>query len=178
MEIILRSYDDRNFSKTMKNKHSQKIVPFLWFDKNAEAAVKYYRSIFKNSRIVEILRCGEAGPGPKGSVLTIAFELEGQRFIALNGGPKEKFSLAMSLLVNCKNQKEVDTLWNKLSAGGKKIACGWLTDKFGVTWQITPTILLDYLHDKNPTTAKNVMLAMMKMQKLDINRLQQAYRKK
>ncbi|MGO8698077.1 MAG: VOC family protein, partial [Limisphaerales bacterium] len=117
-------------------------------------------------------------PGPKGSVLTIAFELEGQRLIALNGGPEHKFSLAMSLFVNCKSQKEVDTLWNKLSAGGKKIACGWLTDKFGVAWQICPTILLDYLNDKNPTKAKNVMQAMMKMQKIDINRLKQAYRKK
>ena len=162
----------------MKNKYAKKIVPFLWFDGNAEAAVKYYLSIFKNSRIVEVLRCGEAGPGPIGSILTIAFELEGQRFIALNGGPGHKFSLAISLLVNCKNQKEVDRLWSKLSAGGKKIACGWLTDKFGVAWQITPTILLDYLNDKNPAKAKNVMQAMMKMQKIDINLLKQAYRKK
>jgi predicted 3-demethylubiquinone-9 3-methyltransferase (glyoxalase superfamily) len=162
----------------MKNKYAQKIVPFLWFDNNAEAAVKYYLSVFKNSRIIEILRCGEAGPGPKGSVLTITFELEGQRFIALNGGPEHKFSLAISLFVNCTNQREVDTLWKKLSAGGKKIACGWLTDKFGVAWQICPTILLDYLNDKNPTKAKNVMKAMMKMQKIDINRLEQAYRKK
>jgi len=161
----------------MKNKYAQKIVPFLWFDKNAEIAVKYYLSIFKNSRVVEIMRCGEAGPGPKGSILTITFGLEGQTFMALNGGPNYKFSPAISLFVNCKNQKEVDTLWNKLSAGGKKMACGWLTDKFGVTWQITPTILLDYLHDKNPTKAKNVMQAMMKMQKIDINRLKQAYRK-
>ena len=162
----------------MKNKYVQKIVPFLWFDKNAEIAVKYYLSIFKNSRIVEVLHCGEAGPGPKGSILTVAFELEGQSFIALNGGPEYNFSPAISLFVNCKNQREVDTLWNKLSAGGKKLACGWLTDKFGVTWQITPTILLDYLNDKNPTRAKNVMQAMMKMQKIDINRLKQAYRKK
>jgi predicted 3-demethylubiquinone-9 3-methyltransferase (glyoxalase superfamily) len=161
----------------MKNKYAQKIVPFLWFDNNAEVAVKYYLSIFKNSRIVEILRCGDAGPGPKGSILTIAFELERQRFIALNGGPEHKFSLAISLLVNCKDQKEVDTLWKKLSAGGKKITCGWLTDKFGVAWQITPTILLDYINDKNPTKAKNVMQAMMKMQKIDINRLKQAYRR-
>ena len=162
----------------MKNKYAQKIVPFLWFENNAEVAVKYYLSIFKNSRIVEILRCGEAGPGPKGSVLTIAFKLEGQDFIALNGGPEHKFSPAISLFVHCKNQREVDTLWNKLSAGGKKIACGWLTDKFGVTWQICPTILLDYLNDKNPSKAKNVMQAMMKMQKIDIGRIKQAYRKK
>jgi predicted 3-demethylubiquinone-9 3-methyltransferase (glyoxalase superfamily) len=161
----------------MKNKYAQKIVPFLWFTNNAEVAVKYYLSIFKKSRIVEILRCGEAGPGPKGSILTISFELEGQRFIALNGNQEHKFSLAISLLVNCKDQKEVDTLWQKLSAGGKKIACGWLTDKFGVAWQITPTILLDYLNDKNPTKAKNVMQAMMKMQKIDIQRLERAYRK-
>ena len=162
----------------MKNKYAQKIIPFLWFDENAEVAVKYYLSIFKNSSIVEIMRCGEAGPGPKGSILTIAFEREGQKFIALNGGPEYKFSPAISLFVNCKNQKEVDTLWKKLSAGGKKIACGWLTDKFGVTWQVCPTILLDYLQDKNQTKAKNVMEAMMKMQKIDINRLKQAYRKK
>ena len=161
----------------MKNKYAQKIVPFLWFDKNAEVAVKYYLSIFKNSRIVEIMRCGEAGPGPKGSILTITFELEGQKFMALNGGSEGKFSQAISLFVNCKNQKEVDTLWNKLSAGGKKIACGWLTDKFGVTWQVCPTILLDYLQDNNPTKAANVMKAMMNMQKININRLKQAYRK-
>ena len=110
--------------------------------------------------------------------MTIEFELEGQRFIALNGGPEKKFSLAISLFVNCKNQTEVDTLWKKLSAGGKKIACGWLTDKFGVAWQICPTILLDYLNDKNPTKTKNVMQAMMKMQKININGLKQAYRKK
>jgi predicted 3-demethylubiquinone-9 3-methyltransferase (glyoxalase superfamily) len=141
-------------------------------------AVKHYLSIFKNSRIVEILRCGEAGPGPKGSILTIAFELEGQKFMALNGGTADhKFSPAISLFVNCKNQKEVDTLWHKLSAGGKKIACGWLTDKFGVTWQVCPTILLDYINDKNPTKAKNVMQAMMKMRKIDIHRIKQAYRK-
>jgi predicted 3-demethylubiquinone-9 3-methyltransferase (glyoxalase superfamily) len=161
----------------MKNKHPQKIVPFLWFDGSAEAAVKHYLSIFKKSRIVEILRCGDAGPGPKGSVLTISFELEGQRFVALNGGPHYKFSPAISLFVHCKNQKEVDALWNKLSAGGQKLACGWVTDKFGVTWQICPTILLDYLNDKNPTKAKNVMQAMMTMEKLDINRIKQAYRK-
>lgn len=163
--------------KLMKNKQAQKIVPFLWFDDNAEEAVKHYLSIFKNSRIVEILRCGEAGPGPKGSVLTIAFELEGQRFVALNGGPEHKFSMAVSLLVNCKDQKEVDTLWKKLSAGGKKIACGWLTDKFGVPWQICPTILLDYINDKNPVKAKNVMEAMMKMQKIDIKKIERAYQK-
>jgi predicted 3-demethylubiquinone-9 3-methyltransferase (glyoxalase superfamily) len=164
-----------NAPENMKNKYAQKIVPFLWFDNNAEVAVKHYLSIFKNSRIVQVLRCGDAGPGPKGSILTIAFELEGQSFIALNGGREHKFSLAISLFVNCKNQKEVDTLWKKLSAGGKKIACGWLTDKFGVAWQVTPTILLDYINDKNPTKAKNVMQAMMKMQKIDINRLKQAY---
>jgi predicted 3-demethylubiquinone-9 3-methyltransferase (glyoxalase superfamily) len=161
----------------MKNKPPQTIVPFLWFNDNAEVAVKFYLSVFKNSRIIDILRCGEAGPGPKGSVLTIDFELEGQRFVALNGNQEHKFSLAISLLVNCNNQKELDTLWKKLSTGGEKIACGWLTDKFGVAWQICPTILLDYIKDKNPTKAKNVMQAMMKMQKLDINRLKQAYQK-
>jgi predicted 3-demethylubiquinone-9 3-methyltransferase (glyoxalase superfamily) len=161
----------------MNNKYAQKIVPFLWFDKNAEVAVKYYLSIFKNSRITEIMRSGEAGPGPKGSILAITFELEGQKFMALNGGSGDKFSQAISLFVNCNNQKEVDTLWNKLSARGKKIACGWLTDKFGVTWQVCPTILLDYLQDKNPTKAANVMKAMMKMKKLNISRLKQAYRK-
>src|SRR5262245_57358207 len=127
----------------------QKIVPFLWFDKNAEEAVKFYTSIFKKSKVTRIMRCGDAGPGPKGSVLTITFKLEGQEFYALNGGPNYEFTPAISLFVNCKTQKEVDVLWKKLSAGGKEVACGWLEDKFGVSWQIIPEKLMSLLHSKD-----------------------------
>lgn len=161
----------------MKAKINQKIVPFLWFDKNAEEAVDYYLSIFKHSRIVDVMRYGEAGPGPKGSVLTITFELEGQRFIALNGGPNFKFSPAISFLVNCKNQKKVDRLYKKLAVGGEELQCAWVTDKFGVTWQIVPTILLEMLSDKDPIKAKNVTQAMYKMKRIDIKKLKAAYRK-
>ncbi|HZV35002.1 MAG TPA: VOC family protein [Verrucomicrobiae bacterium] len=156
----------------------QKIVPFLWFDKNAEQAVNFYVSLFKNSRIVDVMFYGEAGPMPKGTVMTITFELEGQRFIALNGGPNFKFSPAISLFVNCTDQKEVDHLYKKLAAGGEELQCAWVTDKFGVTWQIVPTILLDLLSDKDATKVKNVTLAMFKMKKIDIKKLQAAYREK
>ena len=149
----------------------KKIIPCLWIDDRIEEMVNFYVATFKDAEIRDVSRY------PDGRALTMHFRLKDQEFMALNGGPEHKFSLALSLLVNCKNQKEVDALWKKLSAGGKKIACGWLTDKFGVAWQITPTILLDYINDKNPTKAKNVMQAMMKMQKIDINRLKQAYRK-
>lgn len=162
----------------MKTKIKQKIVPFLWFDGNAEAAVNYYLSIFKNSRIVDVKFYGEAGPGPKGSVMLITFELEGQRFIALNGGPNFKFSPAISLFVYCTDQKEVDGIYKKLAAEGEEIQCAWVTDKFGVTWQIVPTILLDLLSDKNPTKVKNVMEAMFKMKRIDIKKIKAAYRKK
>ena len=153
----------------------QKITPCLWFDNNAEEAVNHYLSIFKNSKINKVLRCGDAGPGPKGSVLTIAFQLEGQDFIALNGGPIFKFNEAISLSVDCKSQIEVDDLWEKLSAGGQESRCGWLKDKFGLSWQVVPSALVEMLQDPDPEKAKRVMAAMMKMGKIDIAQLKQAY---
>lgn len=154
----------------------QKITPFLWFDGKAEEAMKFYTSIFKNSKAVSVTRCGEGGPGPKGSVMSAIFKLEGQEFYALNGGPMFTFTPAISFFVNCKTQREVDTLWEKLSAGGEKQRCGWLKDKFGVSWQIIPTVLGKMLGDKNPAKAGRVMQAMLQMDKIDMKRLQQAYR--
>jgi predicted 3-demethylubiquinone-9 3-methyltransferase (glyoxalase superfamily) len=153
----------------------QKITPCLWFDNNAEEAVNHYLSVFKNSKINKVLHCGDAGPGPKGSVLTIAFQLEGQDFIALNGGPIFKFNEAISLSVDCKSQIEVDDLWEKLSAGGQESRCGWLKDKFGLSWQVVPSALVEMLQDPDPEKAKRVMAAMMKMGKIDIAKLKQAY---
>ena len=153
----------------------QKITPFLWFDNNAEEAVNHYLAIFKNSKINKVLRCGDAGPGPKGSILTIAFQLEGQDFIALNGGPIFKFTEAISLSVDCKSQQEVDDLWEKLSDGGQKSQCGWLKDKFGLSWQVVPTALVEMLQDQDAEKAKRVMAAMMQMSKIDIAILKQAY---
>ena len=153
----------------------QKITPFLWFDNQAEEAVRFYTSIFKNSKIGTLVRCGDAGPGPKGTVLTAAFQLDGQEFVALNGGPLYKFSPAISFVVNCETQEEVDHYWDKLSAGGEKVQCGWLTDKYGVSWQIVPTILTKLLQDKDAEKSKRVMQAMMQMVKLDINGLKRAY---
>ena len=153
----------------------QKITPCLWFDNNAEEAVKHYCAIFKNSKIGKVLRCGESGPGPKGSVLTIAFELEGQEFIALNGGPIFKFNEAISLSVDCKTQTEVDELWERLSDGGQKSQCGWLKDKFGLSWQIVPSALVDMLQDKDAAKSARVMAAMMQMNKIDIETLKLAY---
>ena len=153
----------------------QKIIPFLWFDNNAEEATNFYTSIFKNSKVKNVRRYGEAGPGKPGSVMTATFELEGQQFYALNGGPHFKFTPAISFFVNCETQQEIDELWEKLLAGGQAQQCGWLTDKFGVTWQIVPTILGELLGDKDPQKSKRVMEAMMKMIKLDINGLKQAY---
>src|ERR1700732_725618 len=126
-----------------------RITPFLWFDNNAEEAMNFYTSIFKNSKIGKISRYGDAGPGPKGSVMTATFQLEGQEFIALNGGPVFKFTEAISLFVNCETQEEVDELWEKLSAGGEKGRCGWLKDKYGLSWQINPTVLGEMLNDKD-----------------------------
>jgi predicted 3-demethylubiquinone-9 3-methyltransferase (glyoxalase superfamily) len=154
---------------------SQKITPFLWFDDNAEEAVNFYLSIFKNSKITSVARYGEAGPGPKGAVMTVAFELDGQNFVALNGGPHFTFSPAISFFVNCQSQQEIDELWEKLSQGGKTDRCGWLTDKFGVTWQIVPSVLVPLLQDKDPRKSQSVMKAMLKMDKLDIKGLQNAY---
>jgi predicted 3-demethylubiquinone-9 3-methyltransferase (glyoxalase superfamily) len=153
----------------------QKITPFLWFDGKAQEAADFYTAIFKNSRITEVMRYGEGGPGPKGGVMAATFELEGQTFIALNGGPMFAFSPAISFFVPCDSQEEVDHFWDKLSAGGQIQQCGWLTDKFGVTWQIVPRVLHSMLQDKDPVKAKRVMEAMMKMVKLDIDALTRAY---
>lgn len=153
----------------------QKITPFLWFDGQAEEAMNFYVSIFKNSKVVRVSRYGEAGPGPKGSVMSATFQLEGQDFYALNGGPQYKFTPAISLFVNCETQQEVDELWAKLSAGGRIDRCGWLQDKYGLSWQIIPSVLGRLLGDKDPAKAGRVMQAMLGMQKIDINGLQQAY---
>jgi predicted 3-demethylubiquinone-9 3-methyltransferase (glyoxalase superfamily) len=153
----------------------QKITPFLWFDGNAEEAMNLYVSIFKNSKVVSVTRYGEAGPGPKETVMSATFQLEGQQFYALNGGPQYKFTPAISLFVSCETQKEVDELWNKLSAGGHKDRCGWLQDKYGLSWQIIPSVLGKMLGDKNPRKSQNVMKAMLQMDKIDIAKLKQAY---
>ena len=153
----------------------QKITPFLWFDDNAEEAMNFYTAIFKNSKIVSVSRYGDAGPGPKGTVMTATFELEGQRFMALNGGPVFKFNESISFFVNCETQEEVDEFWEKLSVDGQKSRCGWLKDKFGVSWQIIPSILGQLLSDKDPEKSKRVMQAMLQMQKIDIAGLRRAY---
>ena len=153
----------------------QKITPFLWFDNNAEEAVNFYVSIFKNSKIMNIARYGEAGPGPKGTVMIVTFELEGQRFTALNGGPQFKFTPAISFFVNCETQQEVDKFWEKLSEGGRKDRCGWLQDKYGVSWQIVPSVLGHLVQDKDAEKSKRVMKAMLQMDKLNINGLKDAY---
>ena len=153
----------------------QKITPFLWFDGRAEEAMNHYISIFKNSKVVSLTRYGDAGPGAKGTVMTVAFQLEGQDFVALNGGPQFKFNEAISLVVNCETQQEIDELWKKLSAGGEPSRCGWLKDKFGLSWQIIPTVLGRMLQDKDPLKAGRVMQAMLQMDKIDVNRLKQAY---
>jgi predicted 3-demethylubiquinone-9 3-methyltransferase (glyoxalase superfamily) len=153
----------------------QKITPFLWFDNNAEEAMNLYVSVFKNSKIVNVSRYGEAGPGPKGSVMVGTFQIEGQQFLALNGGPQYKFTPAVSFVVNCETQQEVDHFWEKLSEGGRTDQCGWLQDKFGLSWQVVPTILGQLLGDKDPAKSQGVMKAMLQMTKIDIARLQQAY---
>jgi predicted 3-demethylubiquinone-9 3-methyltransferase (glyoxalase superfamily) len=153
----------------------QKITPFLWFDDNAEKAMNFYISIFPNSKVLSVTRCGEAGPGPKGTVLVATFQLAGQEFLALNGGPQFKFTEAISFSVDCKTQEEVDELWEKLSEGGEKSRCGWLKDKFGLSWQVNPSILGEMLNDKDPEKAKRVMEAMMQMDKIDIAALKRAY---
>jgi predicted 3-demethylubiquinone-9 3-methyltransferase (glyoxalase superfamily) len=161
----------------------QKITPFLWFSGNAEEAVKFYTSIFKDSKMGRILpydeetaKVSQSGR-PAGSVLTIEFEIEGQKFVALNGGPQFKFNESISFVVNCETQKEVDYFWEKLTAdGGEESQCGWLRDKFGVSWQVTPTVLIDMLHDKDAEKSERVMKAMLQMQKIDIEKLKAAYR--
>ncbi len=153
----------------------QKITPCLWFDGKAEEAANFYLSVFKDSKIVSIMHYGEAAAGPKGSVLSVTFAIEGQEFIALNGGPHFTFSPAISLFVACETQREVDDLWAKLSAGGAAERCGWLKDKYGVSWQIVPTILGEMLRDKDAEKSMRVMRALLAMDKLDIGRLKQAY---
>jgi predicted 3-demethylubiquinone-9 3-methyltransferase (glyoxalase superfamily) len=154
----------------------QKITPFLWFDDKAEQAMDFYTSIFKNSKKGQVRRYGDAGPGPKGSAMSAEFELDGQPFIALNGGPHFSFTPAVSFFVNCESQAEVDDFWGKLCAdGGKPQQCGWLTDKYGLSWQIVPSALGKMLQDKDAKKSASVMKAMMQMVKIDIGRLEQAY---
>jgi len=156
----------------------QKITTFLTYNNQAEEAVNFYVSIFRNSKIVSVSRYGEGGPGPKGSVISAAFLLEGQEFMALNGGPHFTFAQGFSLFVNCETQAEVDELWEKLSEGGEKGPCGWLKDKYGVSWQIIPTALGQMLGDRDPQKAQNVMQAMLQMTKIDIAALRRAYEQK
>jgi len=152
----------------------QKITPFLWFDGKAEEAARFYVSVFKNSKILSVSRYGEAGPGPQGSVMTVAFELDGEKFVALNGGPNHTFSPAVSFVVDCETQQEVDHYWERLSEGGEKVLCGWLKDKYGLSWQIVPTGLPELLQDKDREKRKRVMAAMLKIVKLDIEQLKGA----
>jgi len=153
----------------------QKITPFLWFDTEAEEAAKLYTSVFKNSKIVSTTRYGDAGPGPKGSVMTVAFNLDGNDFVALNGGPQFDFTPAVSFQIDCQTQEEVDWFWDKLSAGGKPGRCGWLEDRFGVSWQVVPRALRELLQSSDAKKAKRVMEAMLQMDKLEIKKLQDAY---
>jgi predicted 3-demethylubiquinone-9 3-methyltransferase (glyoxalase superfamily) len=153
----------------------QKISPFLWFDNEAEEAMNFYVSVFKNSKVGNLTRYGDAGPGPKGSVMTASFELEGQQFTALNGGPHFKFTEAISFAVSCETQEEVDEFWDKLSEGGQTQQCGWLKDKFGLSWQIIPSVLIELMSDSDPQKSKRVMEAMLQMTKIDIAKLRQAY---
>jgi predicted 3-demethylubiquinone-9 3-methyltransferase (glyoxalase superfamily) len=151
------------------------ITPNLWFDTQAEEAARFYISVFENSRIRDVSRYGEAGPGPAGSVLTVRFELNGQEFLALNGGPEFRFTEAVSFLVDCETQEEVDYYWEKLSAGGEPGVCGWLKDRYGLSWQVIPSVLGRMLTDSDPARANRVMLAMLQMKKIDIAGLQKAY---
>ncbi len=155
---------------------TQKIKTFLWFDEQAEEAARFYTSIFKNSRITTVARYGDAGPGPKGSAMTVAFELEGQEFLALNGGPQFKFTEAISLLVTCDSQQEIDELWGKLTAGGEEGQCGWLKDRYGLSWQIVPSALPHLLQDPDPAKSARVMQAMLQMKKMDLPQLERAHR--
>jgi predicted 3-demethylubiquinone-9 3-methyltransferase (glyoxalase superfamily) len=166
----------------MTTKITQKITPFLWFDDRAEEAANFYTSIFKDSRLGEIGRYDEEAARvsgrPKGSVMTVAFELEGQEFVALNGGPVFKFNESISFIVNCDTQEEIDYFWKKLSAGGEESRCGWLKDKFGLSWQVVPTVLNEMLKDKDAAGAKRVMHAMLQMDKIDIPTLEKTYDQK
>jgi len=164
-----------NNYKAKEENQMQKITPFLWFDSKAEEAMNFYLSIFKNSKVGRVTRYGEGGPGPKGTVMSATFQLEGQEFMALNGGPQFTFTPAISFFVNCETQQEVDELWEKLSESGRKERCGWLKDKYGLSWQIIPSALGKMLGDKDPEKSKRVMQAMLQMDKIDIKRLQEAY---
>ncbi len=155
--------------------HMQRISACLWFDGQAEDAANFYTSIFKHSKIGTVTRYGEVGPGPKGTVMTVTFELDGQEFMALNGGLEFTFNEAVSFIVHCDTQEEIDEYWEKLSAGGRTVQCGWLKDKFGVSWQIVPTLLRKLMRDGEPDKTNRVMKAILEMVKLDIKRLQQAY---
>jgi predicted 3-demethylubiquinone-9 3-methyltransferase (glyoxalase superfamily) len=155
----------------------QRITPFLWFDHQAEEAATFYTSIFLNSKITKVARYGEAGPGPAGTAMTVEFQLDGQTFVALNGGPHFKFTEAISFVVNCQTQEEVDYYWEKLTVDGTPVQCAWLKDKFGLSWQIVPSILGKLLSDPDPVKSQRVMQAMLKMKKLDIRTLQEAYEK-
>jgi predicted 3-demethylubiquinone-9 3-methyltransferase (glyoxalase superfamily) len=156
--------------------HLQKIIPFLWFDTEAEEAATLYTSLFQNSKIESMTRYGEAGPGPAGTVFTVNFQLDGQSFMALNGGPEHNtFTPAISFMVNCETQQEVDDLWEKLTTDGEEIACGWLVDRYGLSWQIVPTVLSEMMQDKDPEKAQRVTQAMLRMKKLDIKTLRAAY---
>jgi predicted 3-demethylubiquinone-9 3-methyltransferase (glyoxalase superfamily) len=152
----------------------KKITPFLWFDGQAEEAAQYYCSVFKNSRILHTTRYGDAGPGPKGTVMTVVFELDGQQFIGLNGGSLFKFNEAVSFSINCESQEELDEVWAKLTAGGEEGRCGWLKDRYGLSWQVNPTALGQLLSDPDPVKSKRVMEAMLKMKKIEIAALQRA----
>jgi predicted 3-demethylubiquinone-9 3-methyltransferase (glyoxalase superfamily) len=168
----------------MIKRDRQKITPFLWFDNQAEEAAKFYASVFKNSRITSVVRYDEAGAKaagrPKGTAMTVAFQLDGQEFTALNGGPHFKFTEAISFVIDCKTQEEVDYYWEKLSEGGdeKKQQCGWLKDKYGLSWQVVPAALVEMLQDKDPKKSARVMQAMLRMKKIDIHALRQAYGRK
>ncbi len=154
---------------------TQKITPFLWFDNNAEEAMNFYVSVFKNAEVLSVSRYGEAGPGPEGSVMVASFRLNGQEFMALNGGPQFTFTEAVSFLIDCQSQEEVDYFWDRLSEGGEAGPCGWLKDRFGLSWQVVPSVLGEMLQDTDREKANRVMQAMLQMSKLDIATLQHAY---
>src|SRR3954465_674134 len=159
----------------MSSRISQRITPFLWYDSEAEEAANFYVSIFKNSKVGTITRYGNTGPGAKGSVMTVGFTLDGQEFMALNGGPQFPFTEAISMMVNCESQDEIDYYWDKLSAGGSEIQCGWLKDKFGLSWQIVPARFFELLRTATQEKMDRVMKAMMEMVKMDLAKLEQAY---
>ena len=160
----------------IEQQHVQKITPFLWFNNEAEEAAQFYTSVFKNSKLGDISRYGEEGPGPKGTVMVATFQIEGQAFMALNGGPQFKFTPAVSFVVSCDTQEEIDELWEKLTKdGGKEVDCGWLTDKFGLSWQIVPAVFGKMMQDKDAVKKQRVMQAMMQMKKMDIQKLEDAY---